>query len=655
MSRDVGASAAAAPGGSWNAGGTWIAVLLFAALLPALGWLPYTIDPPENVASAAALAGYHNGAAHAIAAALCLAGLALAAWLEARRREAGAPAAGADTSPAAVGRIRAVELAVVFGCVVLAYWPWFLARYGPYIEDSYFLTALHRMHAGQVPYRDFESLYGPLMLYGPHAWTGVFGYSMVAYYGLVALLEASLFGALLMFLQRALPDRRARWIAFALAGSFFVDTLLGMSTNGWRRFVPLLAVLCVAARPLAWRTVAVAGALCGGLLAYSHDYGVIALAAMGSVYGLTLVWERRLRAALPGLALLGVALMVWLGISFLLLGQVVPTYFENAVYGASRFAAEASFPFYWTVHSAATFAFLALGVVIAGRGLGRGRDVSLASGDRLFVAAVVWALIGLKSGLNRADMWHLAPPLQALVFAFLLPWPRRRVVVSRGERRAALALMGIMAVTYLAALAPSGSYLAQGWMGGARDGWSGESPPASPAVTRAPSLEIERTHPSPHILALGGFLAEPARHHRRVLLFGRLWGLDKQIGVTKSTYPTDDFLLSDDSGVALVNELRADPEMLVVIERDVWDALQAPGETEVALVYPPSATKRILAWLSTIHFSAAEVENRQKNLRWRRTVGVFLAAHCAETATFGDLVVLERADARGRAERGGGG
>ncbi len=99
---------------------------------------------------------------------------------------------------------------------VALYAPPFLARYGPYIEDSLFLNYLLRMHCGLTPYRDFQFIYGPLMLYPAFYWTEIFGYSMSSFFGYLSLLEGLQFAVLILVLQRYLPTRSKRYAVFVV-------------------------------------------------------------------------------------------------------------------------------------------------------------------------------------------------------------------------------------------------------------------------------------------------------------------------------------------------------------------------------------------------------------------------------------------------------
>jgi hypothetical protein len=296
------------------------------------------------------------------------------------------------------------------------------------------------------------------------------------------------------------------------------------------------------------------------------------------------------------------------------------------------------------VNSLATFAFLAVAVVVVGSGLGRWRRTGLGAGDRLFVGGLVYALLAMRGGLNRVDMWHVATPMLPLILAFALPWRTPVVQTSGAARRLAAGLIAVMAATYLAGLAPHAQYLLSGLARGAIDAAAGRRFEGQ-VVTRAPTIEPERTSPDPAILALGAFLAGPEQADRPVVPYSTLWHLDKRAGFVKTTYPTDDFLLSDAMGDEVRGYLDAHPDALVLIREDEHARLLAAthGEDQpVRRVLEPTLMKRILTWLSTTEFVEAEAEQIQKARRWERTVGRYVIANYRVVKRFDAIVVMSR-------------
>ena len=629
-------------------GHLWLGAILFAAFIPVLGVLPYFVRPPAGAASAAALAGYNNAAAFWAVLFVALAGLVGCALLERRGNPADLAVDSEEpVGPAVVPWSTSCTVALVAAGVALVaiHWPSFLARYGPYREDNYFLSALHRMNGGQKPYQDFETLYGPLMLYLPYWWSRLFGYSMTAYFALIALLEAALSAVLLWITLRYVTSTRQRVFVFLLLLLFAANVMLGLGSNGIRRLFPVLVLLIAAHEPRRWRTVLTAALVIGIGAAYSHEFGALALVTLGALYGAMFLRRPSPQVIGAAAAATVVAVATWLLCCWLILGPVFPAYLQHAVYGAGRFAQEASFAFYWTGHSLAAFGLLAVAIVIVGCGLGRPRSVPFAAGDIVMVGALVYALLALRSGLNRADMWHLTAAMLGLFFAFLLPLPRRVCTVSPALQRAANVLIVVIAVTYLAGMAPAVHYVASGYVRGARDVLDGSRTPVT-AVTRAPTIETERSEPSGAFLALGEYLAAPERRNRPVVPYSTLWWIDKRAGFRKTVYPTDDFLLSDEMGDDVRKYLQAHPDALVLIAADEHARLVARARGEPLPpgrpLFGTSPMKRVISRLSTIEYGAAEEEHLQKGRRWDRTVGAYLIAEYRVVNQFDTVLVLAR-------------
>ena len=183
--------------------------------------VPYGFPPEASLSTAAAEEGYNVLAAHYVVLAWSLVAVLGSAiyWRWAHRPDS--PATEATIGGAAtVQRTGKTGYFLEAGCVFLVfvalYAPPFLARYGPYIEDSLFLNYLLRMHCGLTPYRDFQFIYGPLMLYPAFYWTEIFGYSMSSFFGYLSLLEGLQFAVLILVLQRYLPTRSKRYAVFVV-------------------------------------------------------------------------------------------------------------------------------------------------------------------------------------------------------------------------------------------------------------------------------------------------------------------------------------------------------------------------------------------------------------------------------------------------------
>ena len=114
--------------------------------------------------------------------------------------------------------------------------------------------------------------------------------------------------------------------------------------------------------------------------------------------------------------------IVWLLATLLVLrGSARPCTSSTPLDHADDVGGHAGFRFFWTANSLALFGLLAIACVAVGRGLVRSARRVLDSGDRLLVAALVFALVALKSGLTRADLLALEPTVSAAALRFSVP------------------------------------------------------------------------------------------------------------------------------------------------------------------------------------------------------------------------------------------
>lgn len=621
----------------------------FAGLLPLLVYGPQHFGVPSDVVSAAAAEGYSGRGAYLLAAGWLGVTVVAAAWQRRREsREAYASgAAAAAVEPAGGGGAGAWWVAGVAGLVmVVAYFPPFLAATGPFIEDQIHLTALHRMLGGQRPYVDFEFLYGPLMLYLAAGWTYVFGYSLLSFYWYVAMLEAIQLAIMVAVIWWLIPERRWRVVALLVVGGLILNALVGPNWSATRRLAGFLGLLVVASGPLATRHVLTAAALFGIQLAYSHDFGVASLAGAGAMYAVLLAATPRWRVAGAGAFVAAGAGLVWFVTTRLLLGGDFGSYLSETADLMARFSAgEAGFRFYWTVNSLAVFAVLVLAAVVVGRRLATLREGSPNRADLLLVGGFVFALVGLKSGLNRSDLWHLDASLVPLALALLMPY-RRHVPGRRRVRILSGALLVVVSLTYVFGLLPSGSLLASGWVRGAAAviAPAEGSPAAALPPTRAPVLDRERLAAGSPTHQLAVFLHRPEWVDRPVIFYGDTWSLGKAIGVYRTSPINDDFLYSDERGLRFRAHLEENADALVLMRDDVYRRLYGlsdPNEfPEHERRFAPSPAKRIASWLSTTHYRGLEHEVRLKDRRWTRTVGEYVRPRYEAIAQIGRIVIL---------------
>jgi hypothetical protein len=489
------------------------------------------------------------------------------------------------------------------------------------------------------------------MIYAANGWTKLFGYSMVSFYGYLALLEVLVYLLLFAVVTRLIADPRRRMLVFLLFVLLLFDVLLAPNQNGLRKFFPLCVILLVARRPASTAVALVAGALLGVQLAYSQEYGVAGLLGIVAMYGLLMLrgdgWKAALRAGVLSLAAVG----TWFALAWLLTGHRLGPYLIETFSLLRRFSAgEAAFRFYWTANSLALFALLALACIMLGQSLARPLRERTDTGDRLLFAAFVYALVGLKSGLNRCDLWHLDPAFIPLIAAFVLPLRRALAPDSPALRRMATALVVLVAVTYTIGQAPLGSYYLKGLVRGGRDVLLGEGRAApAPVAMRAPAISLERTHPNADELRLASYLAEPVRANRPVLFYGDMWALGPHIGVYKTDHLNDSFIYSDERGHALETFLADRPGAIVIIDSLVYRRLYGLDAGDSATVtrgyLRPTRVKSLISWLSSVHYRGSKVEYLIRERRWTEGVGSYVRDRFRPIASFGNMIVLGRSDA----------
>jgi hypothetical protein len=594
---------------------------------------------PPGIVSAAAAQGYNTQAAFWTALLWSLAIVAAGALF---LRGTGEPAAqgGGEGPP---GRLLPGELALVFVVFALAYFPVFLARNGPYMEDEYFVTAMSRMACGQLPYRDFDFSYGPWMIYPLWGWTRLFGATLSAYYGFLAVLQGLQFALLMGALQLFVTQRWRRWAIFLVLLPFLLNTLLGLNEDGFRRIPAMLVLLVAAARPFDWRANLACALVLGFQLGYSEEFALAALVGVGAIYGSLLFGPDRIRALRSG-ALVGAgALLAWAGLSALITGGTFGDYLHAMLGTMSRMSAgHAGFRFGWTLNALAVFALLGLACALVGAALGRGWT-PLRTGDRMLLGALVFGLVILKSGLDRSDLWHLHAVTLALMLAFLLELPTAAVAVDPLSRRTALALTLVASVTFLIGILPTGSLYAAAYLQGLKEVAARQPLTAQdPGASRVHSLEYERTHPRPLYTALGRYLAEPERAKAPVLFYGRAWVAAPLVGVCSQDYKLDDVMYYDLDGPERLL-LERHPDAVVVMDREDYERVfglappnQAPKPAQLTLA------KKLAVWLSTDQYGQGPIENRLQNQIRDRLTGDYVRRNFRLARDFGDDVVVER-------------
>ena len=631
---------------AWTAGPTptryailWLGYVVWLVVLP-------TVFPPDaTLPNVAARTGYNTGVAYLAIAVWSVLGFAFFA-LTATPALAPAAPSSTDTPSPSVGsdgpsgwRV----CIVVGGLVAMLYWPPFLARYNHYIEDVYFMSFLGRMDCGQRPYQDFEFLYGPLMIYPAHLWIRVAGFSMQSYYALVALLQGSLFAVALRAFQHHVPDTRARYVAFVLFIPFVFDSLLGLNNIGWRVMPVVFAITCVAARPRSLPASVGAGSLVGVQLAYSVDYGVVALIAVAMVYAASRVAASRRDTIPPAIGFVAASVVSFTIIILALTGDTIDDYVAATAH-VLRYAqgnGVGNFSFYWTLNSLSLFGLLSVGVAVVGAGLRHLRTTALTYGDRLLLGTLLFAIGSLRAAFQRADVWHLTMPFIPLIAAFLWGSSNRAFPIGRHARRVVWALIAVAAVTRGIGLLPTGSHFLTGWARGAMDVAAGRPEVSMAGIeSRRHSAQAERSEADPDRLALAALLASPAYRQRPVVFYDNLWWLGLHTGVCPSGYSFFQLMYSDGYRPMTAMLDRAQ-DTIAVMEDSVYRRLfngDPPGPRTVFM----TPTQRLGAWVSSVHNPQKGLEAEIKYEVWQRNLGDYLAEHYERTRQFGDFVVLER-------------
>ena len=539
------------------------------------------------------------------------------------------------------GRLNWAEIICVFFIFALAYLPFFLARHGPYMEDIYFLVALQRMECGQLPYVDFAFLYGPLMIYPLWGWCQLFGTSMVSYFGFLSLVEGLQFATLMGLLQYFIPERNKRYWVFLLLLPFLFNTLLGLNYNGLRRLAPLLALVLVAYRPFGRKANVVCALLLGFQLAYSHEYAVAALFGVVGIYAVAFLRGDRAASVRAVALIIALSVAVWAAIMFLVLGNTFPAY-ANSVAEVVAMMSEghADFRFYWTINSLALFGLLTIAIGAIGRGLIPKHSGDMLIGDRLLLGAVLFAIVMLKSGLTRSDLWHLNAGFLTLLIAFLLPLPSMAMAVVATHRKLANGLVIVASVTYLVGIAPTGSLYASSYLSGLTDTLMNRSTIIA-VETRGSSIEFERTEPREDLVALGQYLGSTERSDRPVLFYGQAWVTAPLVGVCSQDYKLDDLMYSEFRRPE-ADFLEQNPDALIVLRTGDYENLYSLKEANTPVTDRKlTPTKQLGRWLSTVHYDAADMQNRLHQAARARLTGKSLPMTHKHTAQFGDYIILE--------------
>ncbi|MCB2130516.1 MAG: hypothetical protein KDE03_15960 [Rhodobacteraceae bacterium] len=623
----------------------WVA-LAYLALFPALSILPHVFMPATDAVSQAVEAGYSNRIAYLVAV-LWMGAVLVGAFGFAR----GGAVAAATTAALPVrprGKTGLVLPALIVLTILVLFFPPAQALTGPRLEESIHLNAIHRMRSGDVPYRDFEFLYGPLMLYPAYWWTNVFGWSLDAYYSYIAMLELLVMLALSVPVLRHFRNLATRLAIYLLLSGFYFNALLGPNQNGLRKLAGVFLLLWLTEKPMARGRWIGAGIGIGLLLAYSQEFGAATAVGVGAVYIALAVKTRSLAPAMALGLIAAVSAISWVGTLWLLLGAGIGDYFAGVAWLARRFdLGEAAFAWYWTLSGAAVFGLIAMACLQVGRILSRRWDDQPGWSDLFFVAAVAYAALMLKSGLNRADQWHLVPVVLPIVFAFLLPLGAKFAPLPRRQKVLGLVLTAVLALAYSFGQWPIARYVFRERL---VEGYAMLADGTAQAVTLPGTayrpMVLDTGSPSPDLVDVARFLALPEWRGRAVFVYARNWTLPYQTGVRRAGYLADDYIYGDERGEDARAQLERDPSILIVIRPDEWDWIT--GDPAAAAPVLPfnlggwGIWRTLRAYVSSVHIPAVPVEEELKTLRWRHLLGDWIAPRYEPAYRSERYIILQR-------------
>jgi len=630
---------------------TAVTLAIWAGFLALLGLVPWLVPPDPGAPNVAAALGYNIGLAHVLVlgwSVVALAGAALAT------RAAAGPGAGPGAGPLAGAGPSPVrrwgERALVLVAVLALYWPPALARFGPHVEDSYFLTALWRMACGERPYADFEFLYGPLMIWPAHLWVAAAGTSMTAYYTVLAAAQAVVFLLVLALFQARIASGWRRLAAVVLILPFLADVLLGLNWIALRYLAVVPALLIVTRAPGSWRAALAAGAALGLAAGYSYEYGIAGLLAVLAAQVVALVDAGPGRAgsgrsrpgrgaiALAAVLLVATAVAVWLALVGLTLGADLPRYLASVLTVARAATAQGlgQFAFYWSAHSVALFFLLAAVLAALGAGLrqlGQGRATA---GDLMLGGAVVFALVTLKVALQRADYLHLAVPFVPLILIVLIDPPRRLTRLPGIVRTLTVAAIAVAAIGQAAGHLPIGRWVVASQVRGLWHEASGR-PTAEPVAARRPGLMAGRSAVPPPVAALAARLADPDLAARPVIFYAGLWDLAPLVGVCPAGYAFYDILYSEAEAPLSGTADRAG----LIVAIDAADHAGLVGGPAPVAAPPPRPLDRLVAVLASNHRAQSDREIGYEQAMWKAALGDRLIRDFRVFDRVGDVLLME--------------
>ncbi len=614
----------------------WLGYIVLLLVLPA------SYPPDPTLPNVAARSGYNTGLAYFLIAGWSVFGLLFFMVIPHQSEASGSDNPGQLSNYPVRPTQAWLEALVVGTLTTLLYWPAFLARFGNYIEDTYFMNVLARMQCGQLPYQDFEFLYGPLMIYPAHLWINLFGFSMQSYYSLIVFLQVTFFILLLRLFQHHIHNFRDRFIAFVLFAPFVFDTLLGMNYIGWRLIPTILAILIVSARPNSVFKSAIAGALVGIQLAYSYEFGIIALIAISLLYVACYLGPKKSPVVFPALVFILTTAVIGFVITYALTGETLKDYLSATAYTLqyAKNTGIGNFRYYWTVNTLSLFGLLSIAVAVTGLGLRKLRHETMLYGDRLLLVALLFTLGSLRIAIQRADLWHVTLSFLPLILAFLWPTQKNIFTVKRSTQSMIVIVIAVASLTRLFGLLPTASYFGEGLILGAKNVLLEQGAGQSKVTARTYSVQSELVQPDIDTVSLANYLARPVRADRPVIFYSKLWRLAIHAGVCSAGYSFYKSMYTD--GYKPMTEyLQGHHNTLVVVDEKAYGYLYENLQPRTAPA-ELSIVKKLASWLSSVHYQQKFDAKAVTREIWKRNLGDYLVENYQRAEQFGELIILER-------------
>ena len=503
-------------------------------------------------------------------------------------------------------------LATLVGLALVAQWLWMDASVGPYDEGLVLLGA-DRVLRGDVPYRDFWTLYGPASFYVEAGLFRLFGETALVGRGLDAVVKAAVVG--LTFLIVARLGRRA---LAAAAAVLVLGLLIYLRNYG----VPLFPAVCASlvavvalhdvAESADRRAALIAGIAVGVAILFRHDLGAYALIGCLVVFmrsGSTSLGDRdagrRALALRFGAGVLGVVgpvavVLLWVvplhdlyvnlvRIPIVVYPQVRALPFPSLVDTVTEFMRQRSFnalgPPVVYLPLAATVAAVA-SETLRGRAAPSGAAPP-ASAQTLQLLLLLNVLFFAK-GLVRVSPLHMGASLVVSVILVAATAARARHALWRTALLGvgALACAGLVAKPFVSAGERSASSGASTGESLLSDRWISQGPAlcrdAPLPRLRCLRLDADRTTVARYLLEHGGrgqrVYIGSGRHDRLFANDVTLYFAAEAVAPTRWHDLHPGVQTTRETQTAMIAEFEASPLAYVVINTE-WDDRQEPNDS----------------------------------------------------------------------------